>query len=302
MGTKEAFSQHLLALQNRICRSLEDVDGKTKFIEDTWERPGGGGGKTRIISDGRLIEKGGVNISEVYGETPNALKEKFGMKEGEFFASGLSLVLHSHNPHIPTVHANWRYFEMYDSNHQIVQSWFGGGCDLTPYYLVEKDATHFHQVLKNMCDRHHPNFYKEFKADCDRYFFNTHREEARGLGGIFYDYLKEDRNISWMNLLAFQIDSGNSLLDAYLPIVEKHQYDSFSESQKYWQEIRRGRYVEFNLLHDRGTHFGIKTKGRTESILMSLPPTVRWDYNFKPEKGSEEEKLIDALKNPESWV
>jgi coproporphyrinogen III oxidase len=302
MGIKEAFSQHLIDLQNRICSALEDIDGKTKFIEDTWERPGGGGGKTRIISHGRLIEKGGVNISEVFGEIPNALKDKFGVKEGEFFASGLSLVLHSHNPHIPTVHANWRYFEMYDSNHQIVQSWFGGGCDLTPYYLVEKDATHFHQVLKNMCDRHHPNFYKEFKADCDRYFLNSHREEARGLGGIFYDYLKEDQNISWMNLLAFQIDSGNSLLDAYLPIIKNHQYDSFSESQKYWQEIRRGRYVEFNLLHDKGTHFGIKTKGRTESILMSLPPRVRWDYNFKPEKGSEEEKLLDALKKQESWV
>ncbi len=302
MGIKEAFSQHLIDLQYKICMALEDLDGKNKFIEDTWERPGGGGGKTRIMSHGRLIEKGGVNTSEVYGELPIALKEKFGVKEGEFFASGLSLVLHSHNPHIPTIHANWRYFEMYDSNHQIIQSWFGGGCDLTPCYLVEKDATHFHQVMKNMCKRHHPNFYKEFKANCDIYFLNTHRGEARGLGGIFYDYLKENQNMSWKKLLAFQIDSGNSLLDAYLPIAEKHQHDSFSETQKYWQEIRRGRYVEFNLLHDRGTHFGINTKGRTESILMSLPPRVRWDYDLKPEKGSEEEKLIDALKNPKDWV
>tara|TARA_B100001093_G_scaffold133773_1_gene126454 strand:+ start:372 stop:1280 length:909 start_codon:yes stop_codon:yes gene_type:complete len=302
MNIKDLFSQHITDLQKRICNTIEDLDGKAKFKEDKWQRPGGGGGKTRIISQGRLIEKGGVNISAVYGKIPELLKQKFSVKEATFFASGLSLVLHSHNPHVPTVHANWRYFEMYNTNNQIIKSWFGGGSDLTPFYLVEKDVTHFHQVLKNMCDRHNPNFYKDFKSACDSYFFNTHRNESRGVGGIFYDYLRENSNISWKNLLAFQIDSGNSFLEAYLPIIEKHQFDTFSEKQKYWQEIRRGRYVEFNLLHDRGTLFGIKTKGRTESILMSLPSRVRWDYDFKPEKDSEEEKFIQSLKSPKDWV
>ena len=262
----------------------------------------GGGGKTRVIANGKVFEKGGVNTSIVHGELPDTFKEKFGVDEANFYACGLSLVIHPKSPKVPTVHANWRYFEMYDGKGGIVKQWFGGGSDLTPYYLVEEDAIHFHQVMKNMCDKHNTNYYPEFKKACDTYFFNSHRDETRGIGGIFYDYMQEDENMSWEQLLAFQIDAGYCFLEAYIPIVEKHKQETYTEEQKYWQEIRRGRYVEFNLLHDRGTHFGIKTKGRTESILMSLPSTVRWDYDFQTEKDSEEAKLIQVLMNPREWV
>ena len=302
MNIKETFTKHLFDLQDKICRSLEEVDGKAKFVEDAWEREGGGGGKTRVIANGKVFEKGGVNTSIVHGELPDTFKEKFGVDEANFYACGLSLVIHPKSPKVPTVHANWRYFEMYDGKGSIVKQWFGGGSDLTPYYLVEDDAVHFHQVMKNMCDKHNTDYYPEFKKACDSYFFNSHRDETRGIGGIFYDYMQEDENMSWEQLLAFQIDAGNCFLEAYIPIVEKHKEETYTEEQKYWQEIRRGRYVEFNLLHDRGTHFGIKTKGRTESILMSLPSTVRWDYGFQTEKDSEEAKLIQVLMNPREWV
>lgn len=302
MNIKETFTKHLFNLQDQICRSLEDTDGKAKFAEDAWEREGGGGGKTRIIANGKVFEKGGVSTSVVHGELPDTFKEKFGVDEANFFACGLSLVIHPKSPKVPTVHANWRYFEMYDSKGSIVKQWFGGGLDLTPYYLVEDDAVHFHQVMKNMCDKHNTKYYPEFKKACDSYFFNSHRDETRGIGGIFYDYLQKDKSMSWEKLLTFQIDAGNCFLEAYIPIVEKRKEETYTEEQKYWQEIRRGRYVEFNLLHDRGTHFGIKTKGRTESILMSLPSTVRWDYDFRTEKDSEEDKLIQVLMNPRDWV
>ena len=302
MNIKETFTKHLFDLQDQICRSLEDVDGKAKFIEDAWEREGGGGGKTRVIANGKVFEKGGVNTSIVHGELPDTFKEKFGVDEANFYACGLSLVIHPKSPKVPTVHTNWRYFEMYDGKGNIVKQWFGGGSDLTPYYLVEEDAIHFHQVMKNMCDKHNTNYYPEFKKACDTYFFNSHRDETRGIGGIFYDYMQEDENMSWEQLLAFQMDAGNCFLEAYIPIVEKRKQETYTEEQKYWQEIRRGRYVEFNLLHDRGTHFGIKTKGRTESILMSLPSSVRWDYDFQTEKDSEEAKLIEVLMNPREWV
>ena len=302
MNIKETFTQHLFDLQNRICSALEEVDGSAKFVEDVWERPGGGGGKTRILTKGNVIEKGGVNTSMVHGELPEVFKEKFGVKEASFFACGLSLVIHPESPKVPTVHANWRYFEMYDGGGKIVKQWFGGGSDLTPYYLVEDDAVHFHQVMKSMCDKHNKTYYPKFKEACDKYFFNSHRDETRGVGGIFYDYMQEDENVSWEQLLAFQMDAGDCFIEAYLPLVQKHKEESYSEEEKYWQEIHRGRYVEFNLLHDRGTHFGIKTKGRTESILMSLPATVRWDYDFQVEKGTEEAKLIEVLKNPKDWL
>ena len=302
MNIKETFTKHLFDLQDQICRSLEDVDGKAKFIEDAWEREGGGGGKTRVIANGKVFEKGGVNTSIVHGELPDTFKEKFGVNQANFYACGLSLVIHPKSPKVPTVHANWRYFEMYDGKGSIVKQWFGGGSDLTPYYLVEEDAVHFHQVMKNMCDKHNTDYYPQFKKACDSYFFNSHRDETRGIGGIFYDYMQEDKNMSWEQLLAFQMDSGNCFLKAYIPIVEKHKEETYTKEQKYWQEIRRGRYVEFNLLHDRGTHFGIKTKGRTESILMSLPSTVRWDYDFQTEKDSGEAKLVQVLMNPREWV
>ncbi|MEJ6734565.1 MAG: oxygen-dependent coproporphyrinogen oxidase [Flavobacteriales bacterium] len=299
---KSTFENHIFKLQDKICQELENIDAKAKFKEDKWEREEGGGGKTRIIRNGNLIEKGGVNTSVVYGELPDLFKKKFKTEEATFYACGISLVIHPFSPKIPTVHANWRYFEMYDKNNKLQSSWFGGGSDLTPYYLDDDDARHFHQTNKDACDLHHQEYYPTFKKACDEYFYNSHRQESRGIGGIFFDYLKEDKQFSMNDRLNFAISSSNSFLDAYLPIVKKHEKENYSEEQKVWQEIRRGRYVEFNLLHDRGTHFGIKTNGRTESILMSLPSTVRWEYNHHPEAGSEEEKLIKVLKHPKDWI
>lgn len=302
MNIKDTFEKHIFDLQNQICHALEQSDTKGKFIEDEWHREGGGGGKTRVLNNGKVFEKGGVNVSVVHGELPQLFKEKFNVDNASFYACGLSLVIHPTSPKIPTVHANWRYFEMYDEDGSLRTSWFGGGTDLTPYYLDNDDATHFHRVNKSVCDKHNPDYYSTFKKECDNYFYNSHRGEARGIGGIFFDYQKEDKNTSMEDILNFSIDSGNAFIEAYVPIVEKHKNKSYTDAQKKWQEIRRGRYVEFNLLHDRGTHFGIKTKGRTESILMSLPSTVRWEYNHHPEKGSAEEELIDVLKNPKDWV
>lgn len=302
MSIKERFKAHIFDLQDRICAALEASDGLGRFEEDKWERTGGGGGRTRILNKGKVIEKGGVNVSVVHGELPEIFKKKFKVKEATFYACGLSLVIHPFSPKVPTVHANWRYFEMYNSEGNIQTSWFGGGSDLTPYYLDKEDARHFHSINKAACDKHHPDYYSSFKKACDEYFFNSHRNECRGVGGIFYDYLKSEEGISMEDRLDFSIDAGNAFTEAYIPIFEKHKEESFTKAEKEWQEIRRGRYVEFNLLHDRGTHFGIKTKGRTESILMSLPATVRWEYNHHPEKGSEEAKLIEVLENPLDWT
>lgn len=302
MTIKERFEAHIFDLQNRICAALEKSDGMGRFEEDKWERPGGGGGRTCILNKGNVVEKGGVNVSVVHGELPTIFKEKFKVKEATFYACGLSLVIHPYSPKVPTVHANWRYFEMYNGKGKIQTSWFGGGSDLTPYYLDEKDAEHFHSVNKTVCDKYNPKYYPTFKKECDEYFYNSHRGEGRGIGGIFYDYLKAEDGISMEDRLAFSIASGNAFTKAYLPIVEKHKNEAFTQEEKEWQEIRRGRYVEFNLLHDRGTHFGIKTKGRTESILMSLPATVRWEYNHQAVKGSAEERLIEVLKNPREWA
>jgi len=302
MDIKGTFEKHIFELQNRICQALEQSDTEGKFIEDEWHRDGGGGGKTRVLNNGKVFEKGGVNVSIVHGALPQLFKEKFNAHDASFYACGLSLVIHPNSPKVPTVHANWRYFEMYDKKGNLQTAWFGGGTDLTPYYLDTEDAKHFHSVNKLVCDNHNPNYYQEFKKECDDYFYNSHRGEARGIGGIFFDYQKANDDTSLEDIMNFCIDSGNAFTEAYIPIVEKHKNESYSPEQKKWQEIRRGRYVEFNLLHDRGTHFGIKTKGRTESILMSLPSTVRWEYNHHPEKGSPEEQLIDVLKNPKDWV
>ena len=302
MSIKETFEAHIFDLQNRICEGLEQSDSKGKFVEDQWQRKGGGGGKTRILNNGKVIEKGGVNISAVHGELPEVLRKQFNADEGTFFACGLSLVLHPINPMIPTVHANWRYFEMYDTTGKMVTQWFGGGQDLTPYYLFEEDAIHFHTVCKNVCDSYSPDFYSTFKKNCDDYFWNAHREEARGVGGLFFDYLKSTNCYSIQDRYDFVTAVGASFLESYLPIVKKRKDISFTISQKDWQEIRRGRYVEFNLVHDRGTLFGLKTNGRIESILMSLPPVVQWKYNHHPEKESEEERLIAVLTNPKEWV
>jgi len=230
------------------------------------------------------------------------MQDYFKVGDVDFFACGLSLVLHPTNPMVPTVHANWRYFEMYDKSGEIVGSWFGGGQDLTPYYLFEEDAKHFHHTCKTACDKHNPEFYSKYKARCDEYFYNAHRNEGRGLGGLFFDYCKATETMSMENWYNFVTEVGDSFLDAYVPIVEKRKDLPYTEAQRNWQEIRRGRYVEFNLVHDKGTLFGLKTNGRIESILMSLPPHVQWVYDHHPEAGSEEEKLIQALQNPVDWV
>lgn len=299
---KDQFYKHIENLQDSITSKIEEVDGLEKFEEDIWQRQEGGGGRTRVIENGAIFEKGGVNISAVHGELPEVLRKQFNADEGTFFACGLSLVLHPINPMIPTVHANWRYFEMYDTTGKMVTQWFGGGQDLTPYYLFDEDAIHFHTVCKNVCDSYSPDFYSTFKKNCDDYFWNAHREEARGVGGLFFDYLKATNSFTILDRYNFVTAVGASFLESYLPIVKKRKDIPFTISQKDWQEIRRGRYVEFNLVHDRGTLFGLKTNGRIESILMSLPPVVQWKYNHHPEKESEEERLIAVLTNPKEWV
>ena len=299
---KDKFYQYIQDLQDTITSKLEAVDGKAKFRQDLWERPEGGGGRTRVIENGNVFEKGGVNISAVHGPLPKAMQAYFNVGDVDFFACGLSLVIHPKNPFVPTVHANWRYFEMYDKEGNLVNSWFGGGQDLTPYYLFEEDAKHFHQTCKTACDKHNPEFYTKFKQQCDDYFWNAHRNEARGVGGLFFDHCKATDSFSMENWYDFVTEVGNSFLEAYVPIVERRKDTEYTEENRTWQEIRRGRYVEFNLVHDKGTLFGLKTNGRMESILMSLPPHVQWVYDHHPEKGSEEEKLIEVLMKPVNWV
>ncbi|NJB38158.1 oxygen-dependent coproporphyrinogen oxidase [Croceivirga sp. JEA036] len=302
MTLKDKFYHYIQGLQDNITTALEAVDGKAKFKQDIWERPEGGGGRTRVIENGAVFEKGGVNISAVHGALPESMQNYFGVKDADFFACGLSLVLHPKNPFVPTVHANWRYFEMYDKEGNIVDQWFGGGQDLTPYYLFDEDAAHFHTICKKACDAHHPEFYQKYKERCDSYFWNTHRNEARGVGGLFFDYCKANENMKMNDWYNFVSEVGNSFLDAYIPIVTKRLNTPYNNDHRNWQEIRRGRYVEFNLVHDKGTLFGLKTNGRIESILMSLPPHVQWVYDHAPEKGSEEERLIKVLQHPRDWV
>lgn len=299
---KNKFYQYIQILQDQICKGLEEMDGTAKFRQDLWERPEGGGGRTRVIENGTVFEKGGVNISAVHGALPKAMQTYFNVGEVDFFACGLSLVIHPKNPMVPTVHANWRYFEMYDKEGTLINSWFGGGQDLTPYYLFEEDARHFHQTCKTACDKHNPEFYTKFKKQCDEYFWNAHRDEARGIGGLFFDHCKATEDMVMENWYDFVTEVGNSFLSAYLPIVEKRKELPYTPANRTWQEIRRGRYVEFNLVHDKGTLFGLKTNGRIESILMSLPPHVQWVYDHHPEAGSEEEKLLNILANPVEWI
>lgn len=299
---KDTFYNYILQLQDTITSALEKVDGSAVFSEDLWERKGGGGGRTRVIQDGAVFEKGGVNISAVHGDLPKAMQAYFKVEECDFFACGLSLVLHPKNPMVPTVHANFRYFEMYNKQGEVIDQWFGGGQDLTPYYLFEEDAKHFHNISKTACDSFGENLYTNYKHQCDRYFWNAHREEARGVGGLFFDYLKPTSEINLTSLYDFVTRVGDSFIEAYLPIVEKRKHLDYTQEQRNWQEIRRGRYVEFNLVHDKGTLFGLKTNGRIESILMSLPPHVQWQYDHHPEPNSEEEKLLKVLQTPQEWV
>ena len=299
---KDKFYAYIKQLQDVITSKLEEVDGKAAFKEDIWVRAEGGGGRTRVIENGAVFEKGGVNISGVHGELPDSMKAYFRVEDGKFFACGLSLVLHPKNPMVPTVHANWRYFELYGNNGEIVDQWFGGGQDLTPYYLFDEDAVHFHSVCKTACDKHNATFYNTYKKRCDEYFWNAHRNEARGIGGLFFDYCKATEEMTMQDWYNFVTEVGNSFLSCYVPIVTKRKDLDYTKEQRDWQEIRRGRYVEFNLVHDKGTLFGLKTNGRIESILMSLPPHVQWRYDHQPEKGSEEERLLNVLMKPKEWV
>ncbi|MFN4895635.1 MAG: oxygen-dependent coproporphyrinogen oxidase [Pseudomonadota bacterium] len=300
---RKRAAQLFQSIQTHICSKLESIDGAAKFATDYWQRPDirggdGGGGATRILANGDVFEKAGVNFSEVLGHVSADFAEKLGapMEELPFFATGVSLVIHPRSPMVPTTHANWRYLELGD------KAWFGGGSDLTPYYLEDADATHFHSVLKDVCERHSPEYYTRFKKWCDEYFYLPHRRETRGIGGIFFDHLGRNDGANHEQLLTFVRDLGFAFTEQYIPIVERRMRVPYGEHERYFQLLRRGRYVEFNLLYDRGTHFGLQTGGRTESILMSLPPEVRWDYCPSVTPGSREEYLLHTLQKPRDWV
>ena len=273
-------------LQDRICAAIESTDGGARFREDSWTRPGGGGGRSRVLEGGALFEKAGVNFSDVHGELSEEMARSMPGEGRGFRATGVSLVFHPETPMVPTVHANFRCFARTGA------AWFGGGTDLTPYYPWREDVVHFHRTLKTACDRHDPSYYPRFKKQCDEYFYLPHRGETRGVGGIFFDYLQGDLEA----LLAFVRDAGDAFLPAYLPIVERRRGEPWGERERSFQLIRRGRYVEFNLIYDRGTVFGLKTGGRIESILMSLPALASWRYAYEPEPGSRESELSSYLR------
>jgi coproporphyrinogen III oxidase len=291
MNWREKTESYFKELQDRITAGIEDLDG-TRFRQDAWSREGGGGGRTRILENGKVLEKAGVNFSAVHGNLPEEFAAKIPLGSGtSFFAAGVSLVFHAQSPMVPAIHANFRYLEKGEA------AWFGGGMDLTPCYPYAEDATHFHRTIKAVCDRHDPDFYAKFKKWCDEYFTLKHRNEMRGIGGLFFDYLEGDRDKNF----AFVQEMGNAFLDAYVPIARRRMNELYGEKERQYQLYRRGRYVEFNLLYDRGTIFGLETRGRTESILMSLPPLVRWVYDYKPEPGSREAQGLEFFK-PREWV
>ena len=288
----EAFQQ----LQDKITSALEQADGKVKFTEDLWTRNEGGGGRSRVLENGKIIEKGGVQFSAVHGKLPKKIKQKLKLKSDQFFATGISLIIHPESPHIPIIHMNVRYFEMDNGNY-----WFGGGIDLTPIYIDPKQASNFHHQLKNLCDQYHSNYYSKFKAWADDYFYLPFRKESRGIGGIFFDHLKENEEISKKQLFDFVMDVGNLFIPVYTDIMKENATQPWTEREKEWQLHRRGRYVEFNLVVDKGTKFGLDTNGRTESILVSMPPEVKWSYNYKIEKDSKEEQTLHFLKKGIDW-
>jgi coproporphyrinogen III oxidase len=318
---KTRVSQFMQSLQDEICSGLEALDGKGKFKEDSWQREEGGGGRSRVMTDGNIFEQGGVNFSEVWGHNlpPSILQQRPEAQGHSFYATGTSMVLHPKNPYIPTVHLNYRYFEAGPV------WWFGGGADLTPYYPFAEDAKHFHSTFKQTCDRHNPEYYPVFKRWCDEYFYLKHRNETRGVGGLFFDYqdgtgslykgphkdkaaaeysngLSPQKHRTWEELFTFIQDCGRTFLPAYVPIAEKRQHTEYGDRERNFQLYRRGRYVEFNLVYDRGTIFGLQTNGRTESILMSLPPLVRWEYGYTPEPNTPEAQLYEVFLKPQNWA
>src|SRR5690606_151938 len=296
--TKEHIAATYKSIQDEITAGLEALDGRSAFVEEMWEREGGGGGRTGIIQDGNILEKGGVNFSAVHGKLLAAIKKSFQVEEVDFFAIGVSIVIHPNNPWVPIIHMNIRYFELGENIR-----WFGGGIDLTPHYVVEDDARFFHHMMKNVCDKHHANFYPEFKTWADNYFFIKHRQETRGIGGVFYDKLTPEKTgLTDEELFKFSCDLGRTFLPTYTELVNRNRDRKFSSQEKEWQLLRRGRYVEFNLVYDAGTRFGLETNGRIESILMSLPAQANWAYDFKPEAGSNEEKTLSLLKKDINWI
>lgn len=294
---KEQIAKSFQELQSSICQQLEFVDGKAVFGKDSWQRPGGGGGLSRAISDGAAIEKGGVNFSAVHGDLPPQLQKHFKITEGQFYATGVSIVLHPKNPKAPTIHMNIRYFELDKGD-----CWFGGGIDLTPSYVDLSEARKFHRELKETCERFDEEYYPRFKKWADDYFFIPHRGETRGIGGIFFDHLVPNEKHPKEKLFNFVMAVGESFAPIYTEILKLKKDLTFSPEEREWQLIRRGRYVEFNLVHDRGTRFGLETSGRIESILMSMPSQANWVYNHEPEEGSEEARSLRYFKKGIDWL
>jgi len=318
---KAKVSEFMKQLQDEISQALAELDGVGQFQEDSWERPEGGGGRSRVMREGAIFEQGGVNFSEVWGSNlpPSILSSRPEAAGHKFYATGTSMVLHPRNPYVPTVHLNYRYFEAGPV------WWFGGGADMTPYYPFAEDAMHFHKTFKQACDNHHQEYYPVFKRWCDEYFYLKHRQETRGVGGLFFDYqdgtgalyrgpsadkeaalysnqIGELPTRSWEEIFSFVEECGKAFLPAYVPIVQKRHPMEYGDRQRNFQLYRRGRYVEFNLVYDRGTIFGLQTNGRTESILMSLPPLVRWEYGYKPEPSTPEAELYETFLKPQDWV
>ena len=302
MITKEQIAEQYQQIQNEICAGLELADGEGKFQEEIWNRDGGGGGRTRIIQNGNVLEKAGVNFSAVHGKLPDAIKKAFGVSEDDFFATGVSIVIHPNNPWIPIIHMNIRYFEMLGEAGKEMR-WFGGGIDLTPHFVIEDDARFFHRSLKHTCDKFHSDFYSKFKNWADDYFFIKHRQETRGIGGIFYDRLNpQSTGLEWSDIFEFSKAVGRTFLPVYVELINRNKDKLVKEEEKLWQYQRRSRYAEFNLVYDAGTKFGLDTNGRIESILMSLPPQANLVYNFNAKPGSEEEKTLGLLKKGINWI
>lgn len=298
MAFRDQVVEAYQKIQDEICTALETADGNGKFEEEIWDRDGGGGGRTRIMQHGQVIEKGGVNFSAVHGKLPDAIKKAFNVDSDDFFATGVSIVMHPGNPFVPIIHMNIRYFELDDRTR-----WFGGGIDLTPHYVIDTDVRYFHHLLKQTCDGFDTAFYPKFKAHADDYFYIKHREETRGVGGIFYDRLKpENSGLSFDQLLDFSVAVGNTFVPAYTELIDRNRDQAFAEKELEWQYLRRSRYAEFNLVYDAGTKFGLETNGRIESILMSLPPTAKWVYNHQTDPGSPESYTLERLKKGIEWA
>jgi coproporphyrinogen III oxidase len=297
MRDKQEISIRFKKLQDEICRALENADGLAVFVQDLWDRAEGGGGRTRVIQNGNIIEKGGVNYSAVHGPTPEKIQKALGLPPSDFYATGVSIVIHPLSPMMPIIHMNVRYFEISDGTY-----WFGGGIDLTPHYIDEEDAKYFHQQLKHTCDLFDQSYYARFKKWADDYFYLKHRKETRGIGGIFFDRLTEDADHSFEELWSFVQAVGSSFAPIYTHYMQKNASLPYEEHHSAWQSLRRGRYVEFNLVWDKGTKFGLDTEGRTESILMSMPPMAEWHYDYKPSSGSPEEVTLSMLQKDIDWI